>query len=96
MKRTMSGIFKESQLWVCFVATKVNALTSSGGTVKLALSSLKISHFWNLWCKLFEIFSWHLNLGKDLDLNYMEINKTNNPQSCAAETGRNSDSLMWC
>lgn len=41
----MSGIFKESQLWVCFVATKVNALTSSGGTVKLALGSLKISHF---------------------------------------------------
>lgn len=39
----MSEIFKEKQLWPHFVATKVNAIESSGSTVKPALGTLKNS-----------------------------------------------------
>lgn len=83
----MGGTFKENQLWPHFVATKVNAIESSGSTVKPALGVLKNSLLCNLKYKLFQIFSWYLNLDKDLDPNYMELNRTNNPKSsaCAAE-----------
>lgn len=79
----MDGIFKENQLWPHFVATKVNAIESSGSTVKPALGVLKNSLLCNLKYKLFKIFSWYLSLGKDLDPNFMEINRTNNPKSSA-------------
>lgn len=92
----MSGIFKENWLWPHLVATKVNAIKSSGSTVKPALGVVKNSLLCHLRHKLFQIFAWYLNLDKDLDPDYMEINRTNNPKSsaCAAERGRNSSTWM--
>lgn len=49
----MGWILKENQLWPHFVATEVDAIESSGSTVKPELGALKHSLLCNLKYKLF-------------------------------------------